>query len=230
MTYSKLFSLILLLTVFALFSACQEEEDAGLTFNSAKNGVSSVDRFADADGDGVPDYRDNCLSHPNPDQKDTDGDGKGDACDRQLNTSDPENPPLEDDEPDFDTGECGDGLECYEMPNFSFMMMRVRQPKECDTGVCLVNVTLVLLENGFFDPRSEHYVKLRDLSSGKLLGVVEPVFNEDYSAVQFPVPQEIARSTDELSAEFNTEATLGDKEIGITFNTIFNADGVDFPE
>ncbi len=35
----------------------------------------------DADGDGVPDNRDNCPAVPNPDQNDLDGDGEGDACD-----------------------------------------------------------------------------------------------------------------------------------------------------
>jgi hypothetical protein len=35
----------------------------------------------DADGDGVPDWWDNCSSTDNPDQLDTDGDTLGDACD-----------------------------------------------------------------------------------------------------------------------------------------------------
>jgi hypothetical protein len=34
----------------------------------------------DTDGDGVPDYRDNCPSIPNPDQADSNEDGIGDAC------------------------------------------------------------------------------------------------------------------------------------------------------
>jgi hypothetical protein len=37
--------------------------------------------MSDADGDGVPDDRDNCPETPNPDQADADGDGFGDACD-----------------------------------------------------------------------------------------------------------------------------------------------------
>ena len=36
---------------------------------------------ADADGDGVPDCRDDCPSVPDPAQADADGDGVGDACD-----------------------------------------------------------------------------------------------------------------------------------------------------
>jgi hypothetical protein len=38
----------------------------------------------DADGDGVPDYDDNCPNHFNPDQADLDGDGVGDACDPDI--------------------------------------------------------------------------------------------------------------------------------------------------
>lgn len=39
----------------------------------------------DADGDGVPDARDNCLWHANPDQHDDDQDLYGDVCDPDLN-------------------------------------------------------------------------------------------------------------------------------------------------
>ena len=39
------------------------------------------DKPADADGDGVPDSRDNCLSVANPGQQNNDGDVHGDACD-----------------------------------------------------------------------------------------------------------------------------------------------------
>jgi hypothetical protein len=35
----------------------------------------------DQDHDGVPDFKDNCPTTPNPTQTDTDGDGIGDACD-----------------------------------------------------------------------------------------------------------------------------------------------------
>ncbi|MCC5794011.1 MAG: thrombospondin type 3 repeat-containing protein [Chromatiales bacterium] len=39
----------------------------------------------DTDGDGVPDYLDNCILHPNPDQRDTSGSGFGNRCDADLN-------------------------------------------------------------------------------------------------------------------------------------------------
>lgn len=35
----------------------------------------------DTDGDGIPDYRDNCVFVYNPDQADIDSNGRGDACD-----------------------------------------------------------------------------------------------------------------------------------------------------
>jgi hypothetical protein len=35
----------------------------------------------DKDNDGVPDFRDNCPTNYNPDQKDSNGNGMGDACD-----------------------------------------------------------------------------------------------------------------------------------------------------
>lgn len=38
-------------------------------------------RPSDGDRDGVPDMHDNCVTVPNPDQKDVDGNGRGDACD-----------------------------------------------------------------------------------------------------------------------------------------------------
>lgn len=38
----------------------------------------------DADGDGVPDVRDNCPDVPNRDQRDIDHDGLGDACDADI--------------------------------------------------------------------------------------------------------------------------------------------------
>jgi uncharacterized protein (TIGR03790 family) len=38
----------------------------------------------DADGDGVPDARDDCRNAPNADQRDTDGDGFGNVCDADF--------------------------------------------------------------------------------------------------------------------------------------------------
>jgi large repetitive protein len=43
----------------------------------------------DADGDGIPDATDNCVSVANPDQADSDADGIGDACDPCPATADP---------------------------------------------------------------------------------------------------------------------------------------------
>jgi hypothetical protein len=67
-------------------------------FNAVKQGPSATapDSPAEtvwineADGDGIPDSTDNCLTTPNPDQTDTDGDGDGDACDNCINTAGPE--------------------------------------------------------------------------------------------------------------------------------------------
>ena len=44
----------------------------------------------DTDGDGIPDYADNCWLVPNPDQTDTDGDGIGDACDNCPGIANPD--------------------------------------------------------------------------------------------------------------------------------------------
>jgi hypothetical protein len=45
----------------------------------------SVRSAADADGDGVPDARDNCTLAANADQRDTDADGYGNICDPDFN-------------------------------------------------------------------------------------------------------------------------------------------------
>ncbi len=57
----------------------------------------------DADGDGIPDEKDNCPSDANPDQTDTDKDGLGDVCEGDLGT-DPKNK-------DTDGDGCTDGKE-----------------------------------------------------------------------------------------------------------------------
>ena len=110
------------------------------------------------------------------------------------------------------------------------MVLRARRPpRECDTGVCLMDITLAMLEDGFFDPKFGHYIKLWNSRSGELLGIVKPAFNDNYSAVQFSIPQEIALSTEELLVEFNTKVTLGEEKLQVDFKAIFNTEGVFFP-
>ena len=62
----------------------------------------------DADGDGVPDASDNCLSIANANQADGDGDGIGDVCD---------NCPLVANADQFDTNNDGVGDACVSAPN-----------------------------------------------------------------------------------------------------------------
>ncbi|MEQ6340462.1 MAG: dockerin type I domain-containing protein [Gammaproteobacteria bacterium] len=52
---------------------------------TASSGFTPFGAQADSDSDGVPDYADNCLKIPNPDQLDSDGDGYGNICDGDLN-------------------------------------------------------------------------------------------------------------------------------------------------
>ena len=226
MTYSKLFSLTLLLTVFALFSACQEEEDAEFILSPIKKISTPVYHFADTDRDGVPDYRDNCPDHPNPYQEDKDEDGKGDVCDALPDMFDPYNPPTEEEEDDLNTDRCGDeNIDCFRVPTYHYMLMRIEKPRECDAGVCVLNVALDILESGFFNPEAKHYVDILDTETGDLLGTVtSPRFNSDRTTVQFPIPQEIASSVEKLTLEFNSAAILGDENIEVNFRATLIAD------
>jgi hypothetical protein len=47
----------------------------------------------DQDNDGVPDFRDNCVSIANPDQRDVDQDGIGTACETDAEVPPPPPPP-----------------------------------------------------------------------------------------------------------------------------------------
>ena len=66
-------------------AALDPDGDGVSTFQEAQNGtdpnVQDDVYFADSDGDGVTDNRDNCLSVHNTAQTNTDGDSQGDACD-----------------------------------------------------------------------------------------------------------------------------------------------------
>jgi hypothetical protein len=60
--------------------------DAGGTPGDAGAPPNDAGPEPDADGDGIPDARDNCPNVPNADQQDRDGDDAGDACDPQPGT------------------------------------------------------------------------------------------------------------------------------------------------
>jgi len=73
----------------------------------------------DTDGDGVPNYSDNCLDLANPGQEDCNDDGKGDVCDA-IN-------------PDAANSAC-DGVDqnCNGIPDDGY----VATATSCGTGVC----------------------------------------------------------------------------------------------
>ena len=81
------------------------------------NGLQ-IDDFAafnlpepDTDKDGIPDFRDNCVETPNPEQSDVDKDGVGDACDNCKETPNPA-------QSDFDQDGVGDACDnCPRTPN-----------------------------------------------------------------------------------------------------------------
>jgi len=78
----------------------------------------------DADGDGIPDGKDNCPFVPNRDQKDTDGDGVGDACDNCPTIANPDQKDTDGDgigdacDPDIDGDGIANGQDnCPYIPN-----------------------------------------------------------------------------------------------------------------
>ncbi len=67
----------------SISSSTPPDYNSGNDFGSA----SFVFYPPDADGDGVPDWADNCPTVGNPDQMDSDGNGQGDACDPLADVS-----------------------------------------------------------------------------------------------------------------------------------------------
>lgn len=61
----------------------------------------------DADGDGIPDGRDNCPRAANPDQADADGNGIGDACEITASLAITQDPPDA-----FDPNDPNDVIDC----------------------------------------------------------------------------------------------------------------------
>ena len=59
-----------------------------------------LDPSGDADGDGIPNFSDNCPMFPNPLQEDADGDGVGNACDTNSSPSGPDEREGEDGDQD----------------------------------------------------------------------------------------------------------------------------------
>jgi len=72
----------------------------------------------DTDGDGIPDYQDNCPTIYNPDQADSDGDGIGNACDNCPTVANPT-------QSDSDGDAVGDA--CDNCPN---------DPLKVEPGIC----------------------------------------------------------------------------------------------
>ncbi|MBP5406410.1 thrombospondin type 3 repeat-containing protein, partial [bacterium] len=79
----------------------------------------------DGDGDGIPDFVDNCPVHSNPDQKDSDGDGVGDVCDNCYLIPNPEQRDADGDGVGNECDICPGFLDWQDFDNDGF-------PDECD--------------------------------------------------------------------------------------------------
>ncbi|PST83139.1 hypothetical protein C7T94_11080 [Pedobacter yulinensis] len=89
-------SLLAVLLLTAVFSACERDQLLEHPSQSAKRATNKVANeppcpyIDDRDCDSVPDNLDNCPDTPNPDQQDIDSDGVGNVCD---NNGGPVTPP-----------------------------------------------------------------------------------------------------------------------------------------
>lgn len=104
--------------IYAAMTQDLEDNYLGGTYleKDYESEIFTTEIALDADGDGVPDYLDNCIIISNNEQQDADGDKKGDACDEDddgdgiLDVND--NCPVEYNAEQYDNDKDGVGDKC----------------------------------------------------------------------------------------------------------------------